>query len=179
MPQEGLPVPLAKGAMRILPPRLLAHLIGVLMQRIKRRHPQVFRNLARLDKAVVHVELTDVPHRFALTLGVPEPELALIEGAAEKPDATIGGSLENLLDMLEGRSDGDTLFFARGITVTGDTSVIVALRNTLDREEINLLDDVMSFCGPFALPATKAVSLLDRLARKARERITALHDEVS
>jgi O2-independent ubiquinone biosynthesis accessory factor UbiT len=174
-----LPIPLAKGAMRLLPPRLLAPLMGVLMQRIKRRRPKLFQNLARLDKAVVHIEPTDLPHRFALMIGTPEPGLVLIEGKAGTPDACISGKLENLLDMLEGRSDGDTLFFSRGITVSGDTSVIVALRNTLDREEINLLDDVMSFFGPFALPATKAVSLLDRLAREARERIMGLHDEVS
>jgi O2-independent ubiquinone biosynthesis accessory factor UbiT len=179
MPQEGLPVPLAKEAMRILPPRLLSPLIGVLMQRMRRRHPQMFRNLARLDTAVIHVEPADLPHRFALTIGVPEPGLELLEGEAGTPDAFIRAPLETLLDMLEGREDGDTLFFARGITVTGDTSVIVALRNTLDREEINLLDDVMSFFGPFALPATKAVSLMDRLVRQAREKITVLHDEVS
>ena len=55
--------------------------------------------------------------------------------------------------------------------MTGDTSVIVALRNTLDREEINVLDDVMSFFGPFAKPATAAVGVLDKIARRVREHL--------
>ena len=171
MLQEGLPVPLAKGAMKIVPAPVLAHLINVLMRRMERRHPQLFQNLARLDNTVIHIEPTDLPHRFALTMGKPKANLELIEGKTKAPDACIGGSLELLMDMLEGRSDGDTLFFSRGITVTGDTSVIVALRNTLDREEINVLDDVMSFFGPFAKPATVAVTVLDRMATRVREHI--------
>ncbi len=109
-----------------------------------------------------------------MNIGQPDVHLAVI-GADDKtkPDACIGGPLATLLDMLEGRSDGDTEFFARGITVTGDTSVIVALRNTLDREEINLLDDIMSFCGPLAKPASVAVTVLDKLARRMRERLRA------
>ena len=171
MSQEGLPVPLAKGAMKIIPAPVLAHLIDVLMRRMERRRPGLFQNLARLGNAVVHIEPTDLPHRFALTMGKPKANLELIEGKAKAPDACISGSLELLMDMLEGRSDGDTLFFSRGITVTGDTSVIVALRNTLDREEINVLDDVMSFFGPFSKPATAAVGVVDKIARRVREHL--------
>ena len=52
-------------------------------------------------------------------------------------DAYIKGNLDILLNLLEGRIDGDALFFTRGLVITGDTAAIVGLRNTLDREEID------------------------------------------
>ncbi len=174
MPREGLPIPIAKGIMNMLPALALDTLIGVVVCRMRRRHPRLFKNMAEQDPAVVHIEPTDQPHRFALNIGQSDMLLAVL-GADDKtkPDACISGPLETLLDMLEGRTDGDTEFFARGITVTGDMSVIVALRNTLDREEINLLDDVMSFCGPFAKPVSVAVTALDRLGRRLRGQVRA------
>lgn len=179
MPQQGLPVSLAEGALRYMPRPALEHALDMLVLKMEKRHPRLFRNLERLNKAVIHFEPTDIPRRFALTVGEPYPAFSLLDEDAPDADACIAGPLELLLDMLEGRSDGDTLFFERGITITGNTEVVVALRNTLDREEINLMDDVTSFFGPFAEPAAKALTLLDKLARRAGAKLSAFHDEIS
>ncbi|NTU76309.1 MAG: hypothetical protein HGA90_00585 [Alphaproteobacteria bacterium] len=166
--------------MSFLPPQALSRLLEALVRRMEERHPRLFRNLARLDKAIVHIEPQDLPHRFALSVGAGTPTLKLIPegGRGEKPRACIRGNLDVLLDMLEGRTDGDTEFFSRSITVMGDTSTIVALRNTLDREEINLWDEFMDLCGPFAQPVGLAVTILDGLARAARLRLQTLHAEL-
>ena len=81
---------------------------------------------------------------------------------------------EQFRAMLEGRIDGDMMFFARDILISGDTSVIVALRNTLDREEINLLDDIASLGGPFARPVKNVVHVLGRIGARVRGRIQEL-----
>jgi predicted lipid carrier protein YhbT len=153
-----------------MPQTVLSSAITILMRNMSLRHPRLFQNLARLDRAVLHVEPTDAQHRFALTFGHGPTTLALIDDMASKPDACIKGSLECLLNLLEGRIDSDMLFFTRDIQITGDTSIIVGLRNTLDREDINLMDDVTSFFGPFAAPLQKAVVLLDGVMLRVRKR---------
>ncbi len=173
MAHDGLPAPLAEGAMRILPPPLFARLLQALVCRMKRRHPRLFANLARLENAVIRIEPEGLPYPFVLRTGKTTEVLSLALQKMKKPDACIRGSLQELLDMLEGRSDGDTLFFSRDLVITGDTALIVALRNTLDREEIRPMEDILSLFGPFAKPAGRAVVILDRLARKIREEMAA------
>jgi predicted lipid carrier protein YhbT len=51
------------------------------------------------------------------------------------------------MGMLDGQSDGDSLFFRRDLHVEGDTEAIVCLRNALDDLEGSLVDDVASFFG--------------------------------
>jgi hypothetical protein len=77
--------------------------------------------------------------------------------------------------MLEGRSDGDMMFFSRDIDISGDTAVIVGLRNTLDREEINLLDDVAALCGPFAVPARRIFGLVNGVAERVLNRLADIN----
>ncbi len=56
MTREGLPIPLAKGVMNILPATALGTLIDVVMYRMQRRHPRLFKNLVALEPAIVHIE---------------------------------------------------------------------------------------------------------------------------
>ncbi|MDD3371713.1 MAG: SCP2 sterol-binding domain-containing protein [Alphaproteobacteria bacterium] len=165
-----LPTPLARAVMRLAPAPFLQHAIDALMRRMRSSHPKLFSNLARLDAATVLIEPSDVPHRFVLAFGGSESSLTVADTADVGCDSRIKGRLGALLDMLEGRSDGDKLFFSRDIEITGDTAVIVGLRNTLDREEISLMDDVTSMFGPFAQPARKIISLADAVAARVHER---------
>lgn len=175
----AIPTPLARGAMRLLPAPLLAKAIAALMMKMEHRHPRLFLNLARLDASVVHVEPSDIPHKFALVFGGgAAASLRVIDEGkrgAKKPNACIKGDLDSLLSLLEGKIDGDTMFFSREITISGDTSVIVALRNTLDREEIRLMDDAFSLLGPFAEPAGKLAAIMDGAAKRVRRRLTEFH----
>ena len=70
--------------------------------------------------------------------------------------ATIRGSLPLLIDLLEGRLDGDALFFNRELTVVGDTEAVLLLRNAVDSDEVDVLGDLLSIFGPLAGPARSA-----------------------
>ncbi len=178
MKPSNLPTPIVRGAMHVTPPFVLARAVDVLMRGMLRAHPKLFQNLARLKPCIVHVEPTDLPHRFALKYGGDEKAAVRIleKWDKEEPNARVKGNLDILLNLLEGRIDGDALFFTRGLVITGDTSAIVALRNTLDREEIDLFNDITSLFGPFAKPVGRALTALGRVRETAKNRAAAVHE---
>lgn len=174
-----IPVSLARKTLSALPPALLSASLEALMKRIEDRHPRLFDNLGRLSPALVRFEVTDLPHAFSLRFGKGQTVcFKLADTGDEAPGATIRGDLETLFAMLEGKIDGDTLFFSRGITLTGDSEVVVGLRNTLDREALGVMDEVLSFCGPFAEPAGRALALGERIRRALHRRISAFHHQL-
>ncbi len=121
------------------------------------------------------IDPSDLPHRFKLAYGNGETNLSIAEEHAVA-DAHIKGKLEALLSLLEGRIDGDKLFFTRDLEISGNTAVVVALRNTLDREEIDLLDDVSALFGPFARPMRAALSFMDKVTQEIHARGASLCD---
>ncbi len=164
--------------MQVTPPFVLARAVDALMRRMERAHPKLFQNLARLKPSIVHVEPSDIPHRFELKYGGDEKAKVRIlqkwdQGTA---DAHVKGNLDILLNLLEGRIDGDALFFTRGLVITGDTAAIVALRNTLDREEIDLFADITGMFGPLAEPVGRALTALGRIRENTKSRAAAVHE---
>jgi len=178
MKPSNLPTPIVRGAMHVTPPFVLARAVGALLRGMQRAHPKLFQNLARLKPAVIHVEPTDLPHRFELKYGGDEkPTVRVLDkGGQGAADAYIKGDLDILLNLLEGRIDGDALFFTRGLVITGDTAAIVGLRNTLDREEIDLFSDITGMFGPFAKPVGRVLTALGRLRESAKSRVAAVHE---
>jgi predicted lipid carrier protein YhbT len=174
MDEDGFPIILARGMIGMMPPPLLERGAAVLMRKMRRNHPDLFRNLAALDRTTLRIEPTDLPHRFVLSFGEKPPTLALARAGDPPANATLKGSLESLLALLEGRIDSDALFFTREIVITGDTSAVVALRNTLDRETIALLDEATSLFGPFARVGRSAVLRWEGRAERFRDRLAAL-----
>ncbi|MDD3030268.1 MAG: SCP2 sterol-binding domain-containing protein [Alphaproteobacteria bacterium] len=171
MPNPSLSPSFARTTLNALPGTALQHALNALLRRMRQKHSKLFANLRRLDPAVVVVEPTDTQHRFLLTFGGNDAALTVLDAPPAASDAAIKGKLSVLLDMLEGRTDGDTVFFSRDLEITGNTAVIVALRNTLDREEINVLNDAASMFGPYAGPIREAVLLIDAVAQHLRHRI--------
>ena len=49
--------------------------------------------------------------------------------------------------MLHGVEDGDALFFSREVMIEGDTSAVLAFRNALDAEEIDLTEEFLALVG--------------------------------
>ena len=127
---------------------------------MRRRHGAVFDRLSALGRKSVRIEPSGLPLAFLLTLA-PAPAGARLRlaGHGEAADAVIRGPLSVLLDLLEGRLDGDALFFSRQLTIEGDTEVILALRNAVDGEDIDLVADLASPFGPLAVPAAQALGL--------------------
>ncbi len=143
-------------ALRPVRPSLLQPIFDTLLNTVRRRHPDILERMEHFKDAVVCIAPTDLP--FVLLLE-PHPEHArltvrqtLLEGEA---DATIRGPLESLFALVQGRVDGDALFFSRELAIEGDTEVVVALRNAIDGAGIDLLEDLTSALGPFARPARR------------------------
>jgi putative protease len=163
--------------MLIMPAGLLQGMIDILLQSMRRRHPSLFRDLARLDGAIIRIEPSDLPHQFVLKYGQGSTTLTVTGPQGHSGDTCVRGKLGALLSLLEGQTDSDKLFFSREIEITGDTSVIVTLRNTLDREEINLLDDMAALCGPLATPARVVASFVGATAQRIRSRLSGSDED--
>jgi len=164
------PVLLAGFLARPLPPALLQPALDVAMLLVRRRHPGVFERLAGLPDPVFVVDPVDLPLVFLLDANAQSPRLVAARAArGRRAAATIRGPLLTLIDLLEGRIDGDALFFSRELVIEGDTEAVVALRNAVDGAEIDLVGDVLSVLGPLAGPAHRVVDvaggLFTRLTR--------------
>ena len=94
-------------------------------------------------------------------------------------DAAIRGALKTLVDLLEGRLDGDALFFSRELAIEGDTEAVVALRNAVDDAEIDLAEDVLSVLGPASRPAGWALSGAQAIFTRAERDLNALGDALN
>ena len=83
-----------------------------------------------------------------------------------------------LIDLAEGRLDGDALFFSRDLAVEGDTEAVVALRNAVDDAEIDLTADLASMFGPLAGPARLTINGVAALVSRAARDLETLRDAV-
>ncbi|MFQ5763318.1 MAG: SCP2 domain-containing protein [Rhodospirillales bacterium] len=164
------PVLLAGIALSPLPPVLLQPFFDVTMAIISRRHPDLFDRLAGLAESTFLIDPLDLPFGFLLRPS-PPPRLVAVAKAppTETLTATIHGPLLTLIQLLDGKLDGDALFFSRDLVVEGDTEAVVTLRNAVDGAGIDVLDDLLSVLGPLAWPAGLivggAVAVLGRMDR--------------
>ncbi|PWC78589.1 SCP2 sterol-binding domain-containing protein [Azospirillum sp. TSH64] len=165
-----------------LVPRLGRRASDALLARLLRLladcHPRAFEALREMPDARVLIEPVDAPVALLMRVG---PEMSLhalprgADGVGEAlgkagADAVVRGPYDKLLDLLEGRIDGDALFFRRELSISGDTALILALRNTLDGEdEMDLVADAASIAGPLA----RALPVLRRNAGPVLDRIDA------
>ncbi len=169
----SIPRPLVTGVMKHIPPRILEGAVTVLMRRIERNHARLFMRLTDMDAASIGIDPLDLPHKFILRLGAGGVLLSVVTQTPPPVTANIKGTLAALLDLLEGKSDGDALFFSRDIILTGDTSAIVALRNILDGTNIHVIEEVLSMSGPLSKPMRVLLSGAERLAQRVRARMEA------
>jgi predicted lipid carrier protein YhbT len=149
-----------------VPVPLLNAMLAEALLIMQRRHPGVFERLAGLSEKTLHIQPTDLPLAFTLALGEPpdRPWLRVAPHGEVKAAAVVRGSFATLLDLLQGRCDGDGLFFARALTVEGDMEVVVALRNAIDGEGIDLVQDLLAITGPFGPPLWRAACLVGAAA---------------
>ncbi|MDR3516114.1 MAG: SCP2 sterol-binding domain-containing protein [Azospirillaceae bacterium] len=162
-----------------LPEPVVRALLDRLVTALARRHPAAFERFAELAPAEILVAPDDMPCRFTLLIG-PQVRLRLVRG--DHPEitwaASVRGRFADLAALFEGRVDADALFFSRDLAIDGDTGLLVAVRNAIDNEVIDLGDEIAALIGP---PATLARALrgwllrpvLDRLDRLARQQARA------
>jgi predicted lipid carrier protein YhbT len=162
------PVLLAGMALRPLPGVLLQPALSAAMGAIVRLHPGLFERLAGLDDSSFLIDPIDLPFALVLVADARRPRLRVAgDGDAAACAARVRGPLLALLDLLEGRIDGDALFFSRHLSIDGDTEAVVALRNAVDGAEIDLMRDIARTFGPLSAAAGRAAGLLGAVFARA------------
>jgi predicted lipid carrier protein YhbT len=152
--------------------RILSPALAVAMRVMHRRHGALFDRLGKYGGRRYLIDPTDLPFSFLLMPRAGDPQAWAI-GPSEEPDVdvTIRGSLSTLIALLEGRVDGDALFFSRDLAVEGDTEALLALRNAVDGEGIDLLRDFAMCLGPLAPVGVRLAGVTRVIAATLADRV--------
>lgn len=170
------PVLLGGLAARPLSPKLLQPALSAAMATLSRRHPGLFERLSDLGSPVYLIDPIDLPLAFVLTADEEHPTLVAVrDGEGSGAVATIRGPLLNLISLLEGRIDGDALFFSRDLVIEGDTEAVVALRNAVDGLEIDLMAEMTASFGPLAGVVRKVAQLGQGVFSRMADDLSILH----
>lgn len=154
-------------ALRPLPLAPLQPALGFTLRRLERRHPGVFERLSELGDRSFAVHPVELPFALRLAFQDGVPTLRACPAAeADRADGVVRGPLVALVALMEGRIDGDALFFARTLSFSGDTAAVVALRNALDGAGIDLFEDLLASLGIFSAPARRLLERASRLVRR-------------
>jgi predicted lipid carrier protein YhbT len=150
-----------------IPVALLQPILNAIGAHIARQYPDLFQRLGPHAYKRFLIEPSDLP--FGLVLA-PDPARPVLEAYRQphRPlhDCCIRGRFLDLFGMMDGTLDGDALFFARDLRITGDTEAVVALRNALDDLEGGLMNSIAGAFGPLAKPADLTVAGLRSLRRR-------------
>ncbi|MFC6446630.1 ubiquinone anaerobic biosynthesis accessory factor UbiT [Shinella zoogloeoides] len=144
---QSLP-PLLARPVEIVPLWLIERVARTVFAGVLKAHPDLFERLGDYRLTRYCFSPADLPLHF---LVVPaEASLSVARGKPPLADARIEGPLVLLLGLLEGRCDGDALFFSRDLSVTGDMEAMLALRNALDDSAIDLPREIGALAGPLS-----------------------------
>ena len=133
----------------VLPLAPLSLASAQLARSLGRRHPSLFKRLGDQANKVFLIDPTDLPIAFRLSPNSGDPRLDVVRSSDASPwDARIAGPLAALLGLVHGAFDGDALFFSRDLIIEGDTEAVLALRNAIDNEEIDMASEITALFGP-------------------------------
>ncbi|MEH6404091.1 MAG: SCP2 sterol-binding domain-containing protein [Sneathiella sp.] len=167
-PPPFSPTLLASFLLRPVPKFIIEKPASLLLHRIQKQHPEIFNRLKPLGICCFCINPTDFHLNFLLKLDHGNPSIEAVETQAShnNADAVISGPLHSLIQLAEGRVDGDALFFSRTLSIEGNTEAILSLRNAVDSEDISLeaiWSEQVGFLQPTAQRFfAKATSLYNR-----------------
>lgn len=113
------------------PAALPAHLTSRLGNHALRGQPSLGR-LAPLEGKRIGLQIRDAGARWVLA--IRDTSLVVSDGA---PDVVIAGDLADFVLLATRREDPDTLFFARRLSLEGDTETGLLVKNLLDAFEFD------------------------------------------
>ena len=127
--------------------------------------PEIFRRIGLHTDKLFLIDPLDLPFAMLLRAHPDRPLLrACHRHNLPHHNARIAGTFLTLLDMVDGRLDGDALFFNRELVVEGDTEAVVCLRNALDDLDGSIIEDSANMFGP---PGRRALKMLRRVRNHA------------
>ncbi len=142
--------PVGAAALRFAPLAPLSFVAARFARSLGRRHPALFARLGEEADKIFLIDPTDLPLAFRLLPRPEDPRLETVRReAAGCWDARVAGPLAALIGLVHGAYDGDALFFSRDLVIEGDTAAVLALRNAIDNEEIDLAREAAALFGPF------------------------------
>lgn len=168
----------------LLPPGAAAVVDTVLercLAAVIARRPALARRLAALPAARLLVEPADLPIRFMVGLGASGTSVRVAtEDGAASATTRVRAPFRQLLALAQARIDADAIFFDRTLVIDGDAEPVVALRNVLESEPVDLAADVLAALGPLAGPARElglamsgVAQAVGRAAEVARDALLA------
>ena len=150
-----------------LPPSFLKPVLRRLMRTVVRKRPELFARLGVHKNKRYLIDPTNSPFVFLLCPNPDNPQLTAHRRPYSLPhDAQITSTFLTLLDMIDGRVDGDALFFSRDLIIQGDIEAVVVLRNAMDDLEGSIVDDLVSH---FGFPAKLAHATLKKIGSSRHE----------
>jgi len=146
-----------------LPLPLLQPLLKKIVRDIAQNRPELFSRLGTHQQKIFLIDPVNMPFVFLLMPMAGNPQLHARRRRKNIPhDARIAGTFLTLLHMIDGKLDGDALFFTRDLMIDGDTEAVVVLRNALDDLEGSIVDDLASHFGPVG---KTTIAVLRRIRR--------------
>ncbi|MDL2403877.1 ubiquinone anaerobic biosynthesis accessory factor UbiT [Rhizobium mayense] len=158
--------PKLSGAIRAVPLPIAQRVATLLFDQFLTKHPALFDRLGCFETSRFAFIPNELPFAF-LICPAKKAIQTYRRGARLTADATIEGPFFLLLALAEGRVDGDALFFSRRLTVTGNMEAVLALRNALDDNNIDLAEDFANAAGPLQSAAKVAIVFLRKHALRA------------
>jgi len=176
-PITQLPLTALRQFLRAVPDSVHVQFISRLANHLL-RDQAISRRLAPIEGLRLCLIISDTGNlwRFRVRAGqlFPQP-------AGENSDVSIRGALADFLLLATRGEDPDTLFFARRLSLEGDTEAGLFIKNQLDALEFDWATHVKAVAGPRAaailLGALRRTGLQRSLAAAARglaARVTAL-----
>lgn len=133
----------------LVPASALQPALAKIFRRLLQRHPGLFDRLGDHKSKTFAFLPTGLPYAFLVCPALKSIRLAE-RAAVRNADVAVSGDIVLLLALLEGRIDGDAIFFSRDLSVAGDMEAVVALRNSLDDCGVDLPHDLSPLAGPFS-----------------------------
>lgn len=133
------------------------------VRQVVRRRPELFDRLGEHETKTFLIDPSNLPFVVLLRPDPAAPCLWPSRRHSPGPyDARIAGTFLTLLALLDGRVDGDALFFSRELRVSGDIDAVVSLRNALDDLDASVADDV---AAAFGAPGQLVLAGMRRIER--------------
>ena len=155
-----------------LPLAVVQPVLSRIVTHVAHTRPELFERLGSQATKRYLIDPTNLPFVMVLEPDPVRPALtAYRRGSDLAFDCSIAGTFLTLLDMIDGRLDGDALFFSRDLKVDGDTEAVVVLRNAMDDLEGSIVDNVLDSFQPFSAPISRALNQIRTWRQRAADDI--------
>jgi predicted lipid carrier protein YhbT len=157
-----MPKPLASkmASFSALALRPVEYVLTASLRRLARQRPAVFERLGQARHASVLLDPVELPICFLVQPNGLHGRIKIVPTRDVGSDAYIEAPLKVLIDLMEGRLDGDAAFFSSDLWIEGDTATVLNLRNAIEEAEMQVTDLV-------PLPQI-VVSMIEKLRRGER-----------